>query len=76
MRRLFWIWLCRLAYRKASKSPGYGREPVGVPLRRDPSNPCPAYEPRPHRPGDWNDCETDGHYLCSECCHRAKEVLA
>ena len=45
-------------------------EPDGIPHRRDPDNPCPAYEPRDYRPGDWGDCETDGHYLCGECCHR------
>jgi hypothetical protein len=47
-----------------------GRKPVGVPGNRDPDSPCPAFEPRPCRLGDWSDCESDGHYLCSECCHK------
>jgi hypothetical protein len=43
---------------------------TGVPGNRDPDSPCPAFEPRPRRLDDWADCDTDGHYLCSECCHR------
>jgi hypothetical protein len=46
------------------------RRPVGVPGNRDPDSPCPAFEPRPRKLEDFADCETDGHYLCSECCHR------
>ena len=29
-----------------------------------------ATEPRPRRLGDFADCESDGHYLCAECCHK------
>jgi hypothetical protein len=68
----FWVWLCRLAYRRATTGPSR-KEPVGLPRRRDPENRCEAYEPRACEPGDWRDCDTDGHYLCEECCHRAPE---
>jgi len=47
------------------------KEPVGIPFRRDPESPCTGYEPRKKRLGDWDYCETDGHYLCQECCHKA-----
>ncbi|MFH1984795.1 MAG: hypothetical protein ABIL58_23385 [Pseudomonadota bacterium] len=36
--------------------------------RRDRDNPCDQYEPGRSQIG--GDCETDGHYLCSECRHR------
>jgi hypothetical protein len=29
-----------------------------------------CYQARPRKLEDFADCETDGHYLCSECCHR------
>ncbi len=34
---------------------------------RDPDAPCTAFEPG--EPA--GDCQTDGHYLCDECVHRA-----
>lgn len=44
--------------------------PDGIPYERDPGAPCEFYEPlkTPHR---WyfEDCETDGHYLCQKCIH-------
>jgi len=43
---------------------------VGDPFVRDPDFPCEHFESRPWRPGDFNDCETDGHYLCRECPHK------
>lgn len=38
--------------------------PVGVPGQRDPAAPCDSYAPRAYRAGDFQDCQTDGHYLC------------
>lgn len=66
---LFWSWLFRLAYRRMAK--GQSVKPVGIPGNRDPSAPCTAFDPRPWLQNDWNDCQTDGHYLCDECAHRA-----
>lgn len=71
MRRRFWAWLCRLSYRRAVARPD--EEPDGVPGRRDPEARCSAYAPRERRPGEWGDCQGDGHYLCEECCHKAPE---
>jgi len=63
----FWLWLLRLTYGKLLViNP---RMPAGVPGNRDPESKCPGYEPRERRQGDWSDCESDGHYLCKECCH-------
>jgi hypothetical protein len=36
---------------------------------RDPDANCEAFEPGSPRPN--GDCQTDGHYLCDECVHRA-----
>ena len=67
----FWKWLSLFAWRRwvdPSLTP-----PTGIPNMRDPDHPCPAYEPRArHAMLDWGKCETDGHYLCDQCCHRAK----
>lgn len=41
--------------------------PDGVPGIRDIEAICPAYSPRKRLPGDWSDCEGDGHYLCKGC---------
>lgn len=66
----FWPWLAKLAYRQWMKrEAANGKKPVGIPGNRDPNNPCTAFEPRPVKQGDWGDCQTDGHYLCRECCH-------
>jgi hypothetical protein len=47
--------------------------PTGIPGMRDPQSRCPAYEPR-NRVAflDWGSCESDGHYLCDQCCHRVQ----
>lgn len=70
----FWRWLTRFAYRRWA--PDVGPKPVGVPGNRDPDAPCDGYAPRRWRPGDFQNCQTDGHYLCRECCHMAPEVRA
>ena len=50
-------------------------KPVGLPLNRDPDNPCPGYEPKKYGRGQFkfDDCEGDGHYLCKNCVHLQKE---
>lgn len=63
----FWRWLCRFAYRRWALP--FTQKPCGVPFCRDPDSVCIYYEPRPLLLGDWNDCGSDGHYLCAECCH-------
>lgn len=68
--RDFWRCLARFAYRRWASVEGM--KPVGIPGNRDPQHPCEAYSPRPQMDGDWGDCQTDGHYLCQECCHRAE----
>lgn len=80
LRASFWRAVARWAYRRwaAAHGPerrGDGRlvKPVGVPGNRDPDHPCESYAPRPRQFGDWDDCLTDGHYLCRECCHRDTE---
>ena len=66
----FWKAVALFAYRRWA-IPGE-KKPVGIPGNRDPENPCSAYEPIPrHKEPAWDDCQTDGHYLCAECCHRA-----
>ena len=61
----FWLWLCRFAYRRLKAS--NPNMPIGVPNNRDPESPCPAFDPRPTKMGDYRDCEGDGHFLCKEC---------
>lgn len=46
--------------------------PVGIPHNRDPEYPCPGYEPTYNANIWWDNCETDGHYLCTECSHIKK----
>lgn len=45
--------------------------PDGIPYERDPQAPCEFYEPF-KRKGRWyfDDCDTDGHYLCDKCIHK------
>lgn len=45
---------------------------TGIPYERDPENPCKWYEP--FKRGKWyfDNCETDGHYLCEGCIHKKK----
>jgi hypothetical protein len=66
-----WLWkkVALFAYRRWAEPDG--RKPWGLPFNRDPDNPCSAYEPRKWKLGDWNDCQTDGHALCRECCRRS-----
>jgi hypothetical protein len=55
-------------------NPNNAKNIIGVPYQRDPDAVCEAYEPflQP-RKQYFNDCETDGHYLCGKCCHRKIE---
>jgi hypothetical protein len=69
----FWKWLMLFAYRRYAKS--MKQKPVGIPGNRDPENICECYEPRKKKPGDWDDCQSDGHYLCKECCHLFEESV-
>jgi hypothetical protein len=64
----FWKAILLFAYRRIAK-PGR-KKPVGIPGNRDPDFPCEAFEPIPRDKYAWADCETDGHYLCAECCHK------
>lgn len=68
--RYFWKWLHLFAYRRWVL-PDL-QKPVGVPGNRDPQAPCDFYAPRRKRDGDWDDCTTDGHYLCEKCAHRKR----
>lgn len=74
LRRSFWRATALFAYRRWARPAG--SRPLGIPGNRDPEHPCSSYEPRKLLPGDWNDCLTDGHFLCAECCHRAPEEEA
>lgn len=74
MKKRMALWLWRLALRllKPTKE-----KPVGIPYQRDPDSPCDFYEPSKRGQWTFGDCETDGHYLCGNCCHRheaAKEA--
>ncbi len=68
-----WLWkaMVRFGYRRLVRRSC--PEPMGIPGRRDPLSPCKGYEPRKWRFGDWRHCDSDGHYLCQECCHLKKE---
>lgn len=67
----FWLWLCRFAYGRIRDTTAYSDMPDGVPSIRSVESPCPVYAPRRWRIGDFRDCQTDSHYLCRECAHRA-----
>ena len=41
--------------------------PVGTPNVRDPEDRCDAYNPNKMKPGQVQECETDGHHLCTFC---------
>lgn len=71
----FWAAFTRFGYRRWAATMTPGEKPHGVPGNRDPKAPCSAYAPRPLRLGEWADCDTDGHYLCDECCHRAASTM-
>ena len=69
----FWLWLMRFAYRRCAVADCV--KPVGIPGNRDPEHECIGYSPRKKLFGDWDDCESDGHYLCRKCCHlQVKEM--
>ena len=55
-----------------------GRIPDGEPGIRDIDAPCESFEPAgaPNQFAEGNGtCETDGHYICSECVHIAGHTL-
>ena len=64
---LFWYRLCLFAYRRMRGRMPYRDLPNGVPGVRDVNSVCTVYSPRKRLPGDWGDCEGDGHYLCEGC---------
>ena len=68
--RDFWKAIALFAYRRWA-IPGE-KKPVGIPGNRDPDHPCAAFEPLWKNRETWDDCQTDGHYLCDECCHKAQ----
>lgn len=63
----FWLWLCRYSYKQMTTGIVFNKEPAGIPGRRDPDSLCDAYAPRAKNKGEWDGCQTDGHYLCREC---------
>ena len=65
-----WMGIACFAFRRAVKA--NGKEPDGIPFRRSPEVFCDGYEPRKKKPGDWDDCMTDGHSLCWNCCHKSE----
>lgn len=46
-----------------------GRIPVGTPGVRDPDALCEVFDPVEGDPDGSGTCQTDGHYMCSECRH-------
>jgi hypothetical protein len=74
MKILIWLgtFFFRLYYRIKPKE---AKSIVGIPYQRDPDNVCEAYEPflLNRAKQYFQDCETDGHYLCKKCCHRKIE---
>lgn len=67
VRKTLWKHVAHFAYRRIA-GPNVTK-PIGVPFNRDPEIPCAGFEPRKYKPGDWRDCQTDGHYLCKDCAH-------
>lgn len=70
--RWFWLWLCRFSFRRLGGPTRIDEVPDGVPHIRDAKQQCRMYEPRYPHLQDWASCESDGHYLCKECCHLRK----
>jgi hypothetical protein len=64
----FWTKVFWLAYRHLIEK---GIAATGVPGVRDIEFRCDAFDPRPARFDPNPTCETDGHYLCDKCCHKA-----
>lgn len=48
--------------------------PHGIPYERDPEATCEFYEPFKRSKWYFQDCETDGHYLCGKCIHNVKNA--
>lgn len=71
MRKRIALFLWRIAVRLIEPQRG---KVVGLPYNRDPEHPCEYYEPGPRGQYAFDDCETDGHYLCKKCIHRVKEA--
>lgn len=67
MKQKFWLWVMRFAYRRTVIITAV---PDGVPTHRSMDAPCSGYMPRKATLQDWISCQTDGHYLCGECCHK------
>jgi len=70
LAKRFWRRLTLFAYKHYTGSDKVA--PLGTRFIRDPDAPCEEYDPRKHL-GTWADCDTDGHYLCKNCCHRNLE---
>jgi hypothetical protein len=70
LKHWFWTKVLWLAYRNLIEK---GICPVGVPGVRDIEFRCDAFDPRPVRFDPNPTCETDGHYLCEKCCHKARK---
>lgn len=73
MKVLIWLgnFFFRMYYRLKPKA---AKNIIGIPYQRDPDAVCEAYEPFLNRRSPtFQDCETDGHYLCKKCVHRKKE---
>lgn len=69
VRLKMYMWLIRFAYRHLRVA--QPTLPTGIPGIRDPEAPCTGYAPRKRNAGDaLPTCETDGHFLCKECCFR------
>ena len=51
-------------------SPAEETAGLGTKGIRDPLAPCERFDPREQVLGDFADCETDGHYLCGQCCYK------
>jgi hypothetical protein len=77
--RRFWLAVLRFAFRRINDPIRY--MPVGIPAIRDPDNRCGGYDPLPrssvpdHPMLGWGDCQTDGHYLCEDCCHADRGAI-
>jgi len=70
MKKKFWLWLCRLAYKKLDLEVknSNGTLPDGIPGLRSVGYECSGYAPRKRDPiKDYYECNGDGHYLCKEC---------
>ena len=64
------MYIMQLAYRKLTTYESKITEkslPDGIPGIRDVNAKCTGYAPRKLELGEFNSCESDGHYLCEEC---------